>query len=255
VSALTHTEAQRLVRRHFALRISVSDEHVMRQHLTECSECCACYERHLLLASLDPKAPSAEQRLASGLGLAPTPSKPSYSLHLGLAAAALAMFGLFFYTKPAQFEARGHGQHERLAQVLAYRVQPGQPAVAVSGTLRKSDELAFAYVNSAGFKKLMIFGVDEHAHVYWFHPAWASPSDDPRAIDIAGGPELRELPEAIAHQLDGKSLKIHALFSNADLSVRDVERMLKEPGIARSKGSLATALGDAAETEITVVVE
>lgn len=251
---LTHELAKKLVQRHFALRISSSEERSLRRHLAECSECRATYERQLLLASLLPTAASAQQRLANGLGFSAPVAQPAYSVPLGVVATAVAMFALFFYTKPAEFTARGHGEHERVAQVLAYRVQPGKTALAVSGSVHRSDELAFAYVNSAGFEKLMIFGVDEHAHVYWYHPAWSSPSDNPRAIDIAKGPELRELPEAIAHQLDGKSLKIHALFTNSDLSVRDVERMLKERAAA-SKGSTAAAPGDAVETVMTVVVE
>jgi hypothetical protein len=257
VTDLTHDLAKKLILRHFALRISSSDERAMRRHLTACSECRAAYERHLLLASLVPTAASDEQRLANGLGFSAPAAKQAFALPLGLVATAAAMFALFSYTKPDELTARGHGEHERVAQVLAYRVQPGKAAVAVSGSVHRSDELAFAYVNAAGFEKLMIFAVDEHAHVYWYHPAWSSPTDNPRAIDIAKGPELRELPEAIAHQLDGKSLKIHALFTNANLSVRDVERMLKEraSGAAGSKGSTTAAPGDAVETEMTVVVE
>jgi hypothetical protein len=257
VTELTHELAKKLVQRHFALRITSSEERSLRRHLAECSECRATYERRLLLASLLPTAASAQQRLANGLGFSAPVPKPVYSVPLGVVATAVAMFALFLYTKPAEFAARGHGEHERVAQVLAYRVQPGKTALAVSGSVQRSDELAFAYVNSRGFEKLMIFGVDEHAHVYWYHPAWSSSSDNPRAIDIAKGPELRELPEAIAHQLDGNSLKIHALFSNSDLSVRDVERMLKEraSGAAGSKGSTTAAPGDAVETVMTVVVE
>jgi len=257
MSPRAHAKARTLIQRHFALSISPSDEHTLRQHLADCQECGAWYERHLLLASLDPRAPSDERRLAVGLGLSSPRHRSAFSVQLGLAFAVVAMFALFFYTKPAEFEARGQGEHGRVAQVFVYRVQAGQAAAAVNGRFTKTDELAFAYVNSAGFEKLMIFGVDEHQHVYWYHPGWSSQAENPHAIDIESGPELHELPEAIAHQLDGKSLKIHALFSNSELSVRDVERMLKEGAGATpgSKGSVAAALQDAVETEMPLVVE
>ena len=42
---------------------------LLRQHLTACAPCRNLYERHLLVAQLDPAAPAARQRLARGLGL------------------------------------------------------------------------------------------------------------------------------------------------------------------------------------------
>ena len=71
MSSLSHGEARSLMRAHFGLDISSGRERQLRLHLVECAECSAWYERHLLVASLDPKAPSAERRLAVGLGLKP----------------------------------------------------------------------------------------------------------------------------------------------------------------------------------------
>jgi hypothetical protein len=73
-----------------------------------------------------------------------------------------------------------------------------------------------------------VYGVDEHRHVYWYYPAWSNPSDDPHAIAVDPGVALRELPEAIRHEIDGHELTIHAVFLDHDTSVRQVERWVEE---------------------------
>src|SRR5258707_5319009 len=65
----THAEIVGSIDRHFAATISVEDETRMRAHLPGCVSCEARYRRHLLLASLDRRVPSARRRLARGLGL------------------------------------------------------------------------------------------------------------------------------------------------------------------------------------------
>ncbi len=257
MSLLSHGKARSLIRAHFALYISPRDERQLRLHLTDCEECSSRYDRQLILASLDPTAAPAARRLAAGLGLKRRGGLGTLSLQLGFALAALAALVLLQVKKPAEFAARGSEQSAQLAQVFVYRVQPGQTGQAVGSSMRASDELAFAYVNSAGFSRLLIFGEDEHGHVYWYHPAWSDGSQNPRAIAIGSGPELRELPESIAHELDGKTLKIHSIFTNADLSVRDVERLLKQRAAGQSgiDGPGAPLLGDARELELNLAVE
>ncbi|HVJ20274.1 MAG TPA: hypothetical protein VM686_32890 [Polyangiaceae bacterium] len=255
MSPQTHSRARSLIRAHFDLNISPGDEREMRLHLAECTECSVWYERHLLIATLDPKAPNAQRRLASGLGLK-SKAGQGFSLQLGFALAAVAALVLLLVKKPEEFAARGGEQGAELAQVFVYRVEPGRAGQAVASTIRASEELAFAYVNAAGFSKLMIFGEDEHGHVYWYHPAWSNEAHNPRSIAIGSGPELRELPESIAHDIDGKSLKIRAIFSNHELSVREVEKLLAEqranPGAA---SSLSARLGEVKEVGQALTVE
>jgi len=73
----------------------------------------------------------------------------------------------------------------------------------------------------------MIFAVDEHRHVYWYHPEWSSQADDPHAIAIASGTEVREIPAAVSHSFDGADLTLYAVFSNEDLTVRKVEQLIE----------------------------
>jgi hypothetical protein len=73
----------------------------------------------------------------------------------------------------------------------------------------------------------MIFAVDEHRHVYWYHPEWSNQAEDPHAIPIASGAEVREIPAAVSHAFDGSDLTLFAVFSNEDLTVRRVEQMIQ----------------------------
>ncbi len=65
---MTACPMHHLIARHFTRRIRPAEETELRQHLPTCKVCHAYYERHLMLARLDPSAPSAEER--SGLGSA-----------------------------------------------------------------------------------------------------------------------------------------------------------------------------------------
>ena len=256
MNLVSHAQARQLMRQHFALKISAEGERSLRLHLRDCRACTARYDRHLLLAKLDPNVASTEQRLAAGLGFRARPESSSLWLHVGLGAAVVAACALLLFARRPMAEVAVRGGTPLSAEVVVYRVTPGQAATAVGQTIRRSDELAFAYANPAGFKKLMIFGVDEHRHVFWYHPGWVKAADNPRAIDIAAGPQLRELAEAVAHDLDGKRLKIHALFTNADLSVRDVESMLQRGAIPGGAAAGSPTLPDGSfDSEINLAVE
>ena len=86
-----------------------------------------------------------------------------------------------------------------------------------------ADDLAFAYSNPVGKRFLMVFGVDEHRHVYWFHPTWPVGQPAPVAVRAVEGPGPHELPGAIHHALDGRRLSVYAAFSDRALGARTVE--------------------------------
>jgi hypothetical protein len=127
-----------------------------------------------------------------------------------------------------EFTARGAPPAAH-PELFVYRMHPlerlePEPSHA---PIHSTEDLAFAYTNPSSSRHLMIFGVDEHSHVYWYYPAWRNESENPRAIEIPGGGEVHELPEAIRHSLDGRTLTIFALFTADDPSVRAVEELLK----------------------------
>jgi hypothetical protein len=222
---------RRLVDAHFGATISPRDERAMRAHLPECDACRRYYDRHLVVASLDPSAVRVEDRIATGLGLRTRRSRlGAWPAVVATAAAAVAVF-VMQSRAPLEFTARGIHRPAK-PSFSAYRVDPAGMLSGDGGTIRASDDLAFAYANPGGLHRLLVYGVDEHHHVYWYYPAWSSPHDDPHAIAIDAGVLLRELPEAIRHEIDGRRLVIHAAFLDDDVSVRQVEQWVADPRTA-----------------------
>src|SRR5207245_502455 len=123
--------------------------------------------------------------------------------------------------------------------------------VAERAPIHPSEDLAFAYSNPSSLSHLLVFGVDEHDHVYWYYPAWTNTAENPRAVGIAGGPEVRELPEGISHPLDGRSLTIFAIFTNDDPSVRTIEELVAKRGASDA----ALPLPGAVERRVLFTVE
>jgi len=220
------------IERHFDGTISPESEHVLREHLPVCAACHAHYERWLLLSRLDPEALSAETRILRGLGLG---RRPSVVRPFGVAAAATlvaAAAALLFWIRaapePHGFTARGGGPPAKVSRVFVYDVHPGKPAEIASESVARGDELAFAYENGAAKNRLMIFGVDEHRHVYWFYPAWVNPSENPVAVPVERDERRHELPEAVRQDFDGSRLEIRSVFLDAPLTVAELEAMLRD---------------------------
>src|SRR5262249_28534454 len=77
----------------------------------------------------------------------------------------------------------------------------------------------------------LVFGVDEHKHVYWYYPEWVDPAKKPVAVKIASEDEQsHELPAAITHALDGKQLEVVAIFTSRPLSVTEIEDRVAQRG-------------------------
>ena len=236
----THELSRAQIDRHFTGRIRPAEEQAMRTHCGDCEDCRRYYERQQLFSELSPGALPERERIARGLGL-PTPGRlPRASWLVGTlaAAAALLLVALprLLPSDAEAFAARGTLKQAPIT-LEVYRLADGRSTPA-RGAIRLSDELAFAYTNRAERAYLMVFGVDEHAHVFWFQPTWNDAMLDPESVSIVKGPGLRELSEAVSHDFDGQSLTLFGLFSQRPLHVRDVERELLA---ARSQG---TALSD-----------
>jgi hypothetical protein len=202
----------------------------MREHLQSCATCRKDYERHLLLAEIDPEVKSAEERIAVGLGIAPERRwSPALfgTIAAGIAAAVLiAVVPWSRRTSADEFQARGSPTQALSPALIVYRATAGRAPALVESTIGASDELAFSYTNPGGFAYLLVFGVDEHGHVFWYYPAWSRPEDNPSAIAVARETKPRELPDAVQHRFDGSRLRLHGVFSNTALSVREVEARL-----------------------------
>jgi hypothetical protein len=260
-----HRAARAAIDAHFAGHASPAAEAAMRAHLPACPDCRDCYRRHHLLAGLDPSAPSAEERLARGLGFPRRAPARARWLAFGLPLTGAVAAAVIFVCAPS---GRPSGDHVArvmdapvargtaataapAARLFIYRFSAagarfdaaGAPARApqlVDRSMRGRDELAFAYTNPSGRRYVAIFGVDESRRVYWFHPAWPAGAPAPRAIPAAPGPEPHELPEAIRHDIAGRHLTIRAAFADRPLAVEDVEAAVRS---GADSGALAAQLG------------
>jgi len=238
------------VERHFAGTISPEAERTMREHVPACDSCHDLYRRHVLLARLDPKALSPDERIARGLGLRTRPRVVAMRVGSMAVAAAAAILLLRVHPTVDGFSSRGTlgALSPRATRVFVYDVRRGSPPAPAGSALRNGDELAFAYENGAAKRRLAVFGVDEHAHVYWFHPAWTREADDPVAIPIELDGERHELPEAVLQRFDGERLEIRGVFVDEPISVRQIEALVRR----NPQGALP--LPGAVETSLTLAV-
>jgi hypothetical protein len=125
--------------------------------------------------------------------------------------------------------ARGPGRPRAEAAapaLLVFRMGPGGHAEPVRDTIRRSDELAFAYRSDGKNERLMVFARDERGRIYWYHPAWTDPAQDPEAVALAREPGVHELPAAISHAFAGSRVEICALFTASNRRVRQTEAEL-----------------------------
>ena len=259
-----HLGMRHAIAAHFAGTGAPRSEREMRAHLPVCAECHAYYERNLLLASLDPAGLSSETRLGRGLGvrMQRAPGRVTFGW-FSLCGAAFAALMLFYVRQqhgvpggrppaaarsPAAVAEPGSGGElaargtpagvaaARAPEVQVYRIYIGRRGTTsekAGDFVYAGDELAFAYRNPAGKERLLVFAVDEHGHVYWYHPGWSDAGQNPTAVPISAEPGLHELPAAVLHKFDGERIMIHALFTDRELSVRQVESAVASAAAAR----------------------
>ena len=257
-SPLLHSDARAAIGAHFGGRASPATEAAMRAHLRDCSDCRGFYKRHHLLARLDPAAPPAEERIARALGFPPRrgPRLRSWvrawlrPLAFPTVATAFAAVLVLIVVRPGTDVAvapvaRGTAAAPAQApHLLVYRFSAGARAPElVQGSMRRGDELAFAYTNPAGRRYVAIFGLDDQRRVYWFHPAWREGAPAPAALPAAAGPGPFELPEAIHHAIAGQRLAIHALFADRPVGVEEIEAAVRSSPAGAAGAALASRVG------------
>lgn len=208
--ALTHARTRRWLGLHFERQLGPDREARLRRHMARCVECRSLYMA-LALARGPETTRQRHQRIRDS-------GQPEFrergSLTSGEDPAGASRFvSISVYRLPA---------HEQGA------LQP----VRHGGAISRGDRLAFAYTNRSeeGFDRLLLFGVDEQHVVYWFYPAWTDPEQlTPRAVSIRHGRGV-ELPEEVAHDYEGSSLRLFALFfsGSRDLSVRSIEAVVQQ---------------------------
>jgi hypothetical protein len=118
-----------------------------------------------------------------------------------------------------------HDARSRWIALNAFRLSGEAAPQPIHDVLHKEDGLLFSYTNLGPepFSYLMIFGIDEDRHVYWYYPAFLDARDNPKGIDIVKGGSRVGLQEVIAHPYREGTLILFGLFSDRAVSVSDIE--------------------------------
>jgi hypothetical protein len=241
-----HARERKLIDQHFSLRsltrpLGLEVEVELRNHLSGCEACRAYYDRHALLAEVDPAIPPARERLAAALGFAPPPVRHPIGmvrgrLWLAVLPVAAALVLLVVWRRGGDatdsgFVARGARSQPGL---YAYRVSRGQ-SLPLADRMPADEELAFAYENPTGYRWLLVLAVDQAGKQFWYHP---DPDAGDRAVPISVQPGRHELPVAVRHPYQGGQLVIMGIFTNRDLSLADVRPVVDSSGCAAVRARL-----------------
>jgi hypothetical protein len=238
-----------LVDGHFSGRLGIAQESELRAHLPGCDACRDRYDRHLLYTELTGRGRSARDRIAQGLDFGRKSERGwrAWPLSLATATAAAAMAVVMFQPqkRPPDNVARGStviapraptqvpeyaprgGPPGTSAALQIYEVPRQGKAYLADGKINSRRELAFTYVNPRGYKKLLVFGIDDRGSVFWFYPEWTRASENPEAVSIKPSIVPQELEAAIRHELRGHQLRVVGLFTDEALTVRDVEERVR----------------------------
>lgn len=224
------------ITKHFSGHISTEEERALREHLAQCEACRKYYNRHLLLSRLDPKGINPEERLAQGLGIRRLMVWPMPTICWSVAsavAALLILVSLWIWPmiKPISkgFQSRGSEKGRApTSELLVYHTGTGHPQLLTVHKIKADEELAFAYQNGRRYKYLLVFGINEHRQIYWYHPAWLNERQNPRSVSIEQKAGIHELPEAIRHHYQGNHLTLFGIFTNQPLTVRQIEELVKK---------------------------
>jgi hypothetical protein len=255
IAACAERRYPRLVDAHFSGRLSPAGERDMRGHLVTCEPCRDYYNRHLLLARVDPDAGRPmRDRLARGLGFSPARSErrrwPVLAT-VGALAAVSSLVLLLVARRSPDFAPRGGAPG---SQLLVYELTPGESPRPVVSQIHADAGLAFAYANIRHRRWLMVFAVDENRQVYWYHPAWQSQAEDPVALEIAGDDALHEIPQAITQHFAGHHLQLFGVFLDHAMSARQMEDLVVQaPADQQRRLQLRAAGADVTRLDLDLV--
>src|SRR5262249_34764225 len=164
-------------------------------------------------------ATGRQQRMAAGLGLCGVHRWRYQAYALGLGAAAICVWLVLARSEtvrligPASpvtgrgepaWASRGAMVTRERPQLTAYRVTRDSRTEPLEDEIDRAEELTFGYANPSGRHRVLIFGVDEHRHVFWYFPSWQRRQVEAwslHGLPVKTGSEIVALPEAISHQL------------------------------------------------------
>src|SRR3954468_9887974 len=139
-----HTLCGARTEAHFAGRLAARDVVGLREHVQACTACRRKYRRRALLADLDPRAPSAYQRIGQNVGIL---RRRAFATPMATVLIAAAAVVCLCFARPTSFDdATFRARSARpipQASVDIYRAKPDHTFEVVASEIRSDDELAF----------------------------------------------------------------------------------------------------------------
>lgn len=131
----------------------------------------------------------------------------------------------------------------KLTDVRLTRVRPsGARERMLSNLIAPDDRLAFSFIHTADWERLMIVVLDEHGQTYWQYPDWADRRQPAYAPTILSKRDLQTIPIATHRDWAGKLLTVYVIFSRDFLTTREVEARLTDPDRDRAKPLFSNTL-------------
>ena len=230
--------------------ISVMRASEIEAHLSACRD---CGQRWRELRSITNKIesepgefgnPAFVERVVARVKQGEPPAKRSWASRWLIAAtASLAAAGLLFAALPLDgdvesrvndgFGARGSKTlaADRWISFQVLRPQRDSHVYArVEQAILTESQLVFSVGNAqeSPYRYLMILGLQSDGRVFWYHPAYEDPQDNPQSIAIETSDEPIHLREEIGHDLKPGFLRLFALFSKEPLNVWGIEKMITD---------------------------
>jgi len=237
---------------YFERGLSPESAHALYGHIPTCAGCRRRYDRRLVLASLLPGSMGPKARLRTSLDVPSVPrTAPRWWATAAAALAVAACLALFARSRShddASFHERGATRTSG-PRLEVYRLNGPSPRY-VTDIVANREELAFAYTNPTAKKRLLVFAVDEHRHVYWYYPAWTVPDERPIAVPIVATRESVELKEGVKHDFDAQLLRLYGVFTDEPMTTTEVEDKLAAMPVLPPRLDWAGTLETSQELEV-----
>lgn len=227
--------------------LSVNEAAELLRHRRECVDCrrAARVGEQMLadLGSRESGEASADVFVSQVLQacvraeLAPLPVKKASRARAVLLVSALAAAAAAMVVMPPQaanvdehWTARGKGPGSSLQQAQAelFYVRAGKALAAEGAALHAGDGFLVRCANASEKQTfLAVFARDAQGEIHWLYPAYSDASQNPRSIEIAAHAAEHVLDEVVEPDAPALGpMRVFALFTDAPLSVREVEARL-----------------------------
>lgn len=149
---------------------------------------------------------------------------------LATAAALVALIGPDFLAGPEAPRVDRVAAGIKVAEVRLVRVRPDGARERMEGNvIAPKDRLAFVYVNTSDWERLMIVVTDEHNEIYWQFPEWTDRRAPAYAPTILSTRKVQQVPQATHREWEGKLLTVRWIFSKDFITTRQVEERILDP--------------------------